>query len=52
MVKERREAMQSFSASAKAEICRVIFGSSAFLIPSMGLIALLLLLTRRKEATV
>lgn len=33
-------------------LCRVIFGSSAFLIPSMGLIALLLLLTRRKEATV
>lgn len=31
-------------------LCRVIFGSGAFLIPSMGLIALLLLLTRRKEA--
>lgn len=33
-------------------LCRMIFGGSAFLIPSMGLIALLLLLTRRKEATV
>lgn len=32
--------------------CRVLFGSSAFLIPSMGLIALLLLLTRGKEAKV
>lgn len=31
-------------------LCRLLFGSSAFLIPSMGLIALLLLLTRRKEA--
>ena len=31
-------------------LCRVIFGSGAFLIPSMGLIALLLLPTRRKEA--
>ena len=29
----------------------VEFGSSAFLIPAMGLIALLLLLTREKEAT-
>ena len=31
-------------------LCRLLFGSSAFLIPSMGLIALLLLLTRGKEA--
>ncbi len=31
-------------------LCRVVFGSGAFLIPSMGFIALLLLLTRRKEA--
>ena len=31
-------------------VCLVLFGSSAFLIPSMGLIALLLLLTREKEA--
>ncbi len=30
-------------------VCLVIFGSSAFLIPSMGLITLLLLLTRGKE---
>lgn len=30
--------------------CRFVFGSSAFLIPSMGLIALLFLLTRGKEA--
>lgn len=33
-------------------LCRLLFGSSAFLIPSMGLIALLLLLTRGKEAAV
>lgn len=31
-------------------ICLVLFGSGSFLIPSMGLIALLLLLTREKEA--
>lgn len=31
-------------------LCRLLFGSSAFLIPSMGLIALLLLLTHGKEA--
>lgn len=31
-------------------VCLLLFGSSAFLIPSMGLIALLLLLTREKEA--
>ena len=30
-------------------LCLVLFGSSSFLIPSMGLIALLLLLTRGKE---
>lgn len=31
-------------------VCRALFGSSTFLIPSMGLIALLLLLTQGKEA--
>lgn len=31
-------------------ICLILFGSGSFLIPSMGLIALLLLLTREKEA--
>ena len=31
-------------------VCLLLFGSSAFLIPSMGLITLLLLLTREKEA--
>lgn len=31
-------------------VCRALFGSSTFLIPSMGLIALLLLLARGKEA--
>lgn len=30
-------------------LCLILFGSSSFLIPSMGLIALLLLLTRGKE---
>ena len=35
---------------AASALCRVLLGSSAFLIPSMGLIALLLLLTRGKEA--
>lgn len=35
---------------AASVVCRILFGSSAFLIPSMGLIALLLLLTRGKEA--
>lgn len=31
-------------------ICLILFGSGSFLIPSMGLIALLLLLTREREA--
>lgn len=32
-------------------LCLAVFGSSSFLIPSMGLIALILLLTRKKEET-
>lgn len=32
-------------------LCLILFGSSSFLIPSMGLITLLLLLTRGKEET-
>ncbi len=33
-------------------LCLLLFGSGSFLIPSMGVIALLLLLTRQKEAKV
>ena len=46
--KNHRPAIIGIGASV---LCLIIFGSSAFLIPAMGLIALLLLLTREKEAT-
>ena len=46
-VKNHLPALIGVGASA---LCLLLFGSGSFLIPSMGLIALLLLLTRQKEA--
>lgn len=45
--KNHRPAIIGIGASV---LCLIVFGSSAFLIPAMGLITLLLLLTREKEA--